>query len=384
VNGVKRNRPYKLKTFALGTVAAMIFGVLLRVETGFGAESWRAEWEKTVEAAKKEGQLNLYLFPGGPLHPIRAGVFQKKFPEIKIVTVAGDPVPRILAERRAEKYIADIAIGGTSTPWDLYLAKALDPIKEAMILPEVADESKWWQGRHRFIDPERRYAFVFIGIPQTGNIAYNTNLVDPKELQSLWDFLKPKWKGKIAARDIRASGTGTVAIRIFFYNSKLGPEFIRKLFGEADITLFRDRRQGVDWMATGKYPICFFCSRTDVAQARQQGLSVAEFGAMKEGVGITSSGGNIGLLNRAPHPNAAKVYINWFLSREGQMTFQTEYVKAGASDANSLRIDISKEMVPPESRLKEGVNYIDVDTADRMSMEPILKVFNEAIAKAGK
>lgn len=345
---------------------------------------WQAEWERTVQAAKKEGRVHLYVFGGQSSLPIEAGVFQKRFPEIKVVMVSGDPVPRILAERRAGKYLADVAIGGATTPYNLYLAKGLDSLKDAMILPEVADESKWWQGRHRYLDPERKYAFMFIGHPQAGGIYYNTQLVNPKEFQSFWDFLNPRWKGKIQSRDIRAGGTGTANMKVFYYNPKLGPQFVRRLYTETDITLFRDRRQGVDWLATGRFAICFFCTRSDVGLAKRQGLPIEEFGPMKEGVGLTSSSGNMGLLNKAPHPNAAKIFVNWFLSREGQLTLQREYSKAMVSASNSLRIDIPKEMIPPDERLKDGVSYIEVEIPERMSMEPILKVYNEALAESKK
>ena len=344
---------------------------------------WEAEWERTVKAAKGEGQVVVYAFAGGPELPIEAGVFQKRFPEIKVVTVSGDPVPRILAERRAGKYIADVVIGGATTPWTLYLAKALDPLKDAMILPEVLSESGWWQGKHRWSDAERKYAFPFLGNPLRGGVFYNTQLVRPKDFQSFWDFVNPKWKGKIEARDIRAAGPGTVNAKIFLHTPGLGPEYIKRLFGEMEVTLFRDRRQAVDWLASGKYPICFFCSSTDVGKAKEQGLPVNEFGEMKEGVGVTSSGGSLGFSNRAPHPNAAKVFVNWLLSREGQITVQTSYAKAG-NMVNSLRIDIPKDGIPPEGRLREGVNYIEGETPERISMEPVLKIFNEALAEAEK
>lgn len=347
---------------------------------------WQVEWEKTVEAGKKEGRLMIYVFPGGSMRPIEAGVFQKKFPEIKVIAVAGNPVPRILAERRAGKYLADMAIGGSATPWELYLAKALDPIKDALILPEVLDESKWWQGKHHYIDPERKYAFKFIGAADYGNSThYNTNLVNPNEFKSAWHFVHPKWKGKIESRDIRSPGVGSSNIRRFYYNPALGPKFIRQLFGDMDITIFRDTRQGVDWLATGKFSICFFCSSRDVERAQSQGLPVASFrGLMKEGASITSSSGNIGLVNRALHPNAAKVYLNWLLSREGQLLLQKEYSAAEAGSSNSLRMDIPKDMVPADQRPLEGVSYLDVDTWERMSMEPVLKVLDEALAATGR
>jgi len=47
-------------------------------------------------------------------------------------------------------------------------------------------------------------------------------------------------------------------------------------------------------------------------------------------------------------------------------------------------MDIPKDVVPPEYRLKEGIEYVEVDNPDRISLEPVLKVFNEAPARAGK
>lgn len=353
----------------------------------FGGEagsSWQAEWKKTVDAAKREGQVTIYPGAGQSLLPIEAGVFQKRFPEIKVVTaVSGDNV-RQLSERRAGKYLADIVVGGSNPILELYQSKALDPMPDAMILPEVRDESKWWQGKHRYVDPERKHVFVFVGVPDRGSIYYNTRMVNPAEIHSFFDFLNPKWKGKIEVRDIRLPGSGQPNIRVFYYNSRLGPEYIRRLISEMDVTLFRDRRQAVDWLATGKFPICFFCTRSDISRAQGQGLPIGMFGTLKEGMGVTSSSGNLGLVNRPAHPNAAKVYLNWFLSREGQLTLQNEYAKAKVTASNSLRIDIPKDMVPPDERLKEGVDYVEVETPERMSMDPVFKVFNEALSKAGK
>ena len=186
----------------------------------------------------------------------------------------------------------------------------------------------------------------------------------------------------MSARDIRNQGTGTANMRIFYYTPELGPKYIRRLFSEMDFTIFRDERQGVDWLITGKHPICFFCSRSQIGRAQKQALPVEAFGMMKEGAGFSTGGGNIGLMNRAPHPNAAKIFINWFLSREGQLTMQTEYAKAGHSGSNSLRIDIPKDMIPADVRLLDGVNYVEVETPERMSMDPVLKIYNEALAEA--
>ena len=86
-----------------------------------------------------------------------------------------------------------------------------------------------------------------------------------------------------------------------------------------DITIFRNPRQGIDWLASGRYPINFFSFPSQVARAQRQGLPVAVFERFKEGMFISSHSGVIGFVNRVPHPNAAKVFINWLLSREGQI-----------------------------------------------------------------
>jgi iron(III) transport system substrate-binding protein len=376
-----------LIVYGIGVLLDLFFLIPLVIHTAvMGGESWQVEWERTTKEAKREGRLTVYGAAGQGFLAVNAGVFQKRFPEIKIITVGGDrALPRILTERRAGKYLADVIVGGTSTSYGLHLAGGLDSLRSAMILPEVVDASKWWRGQHPFSDPGKRYTFSYIGHPVKHGFLYNPRHVDGKEFRSFWDFLNPKWKGKIASRDIRSPGPGSANMRGFYANPKLGPQFIRRLFSEMDITLFRDGRQGVDWVATGKFPICFFCTQSIVGIAKQQGIPIEAFGALKEGQSITASGGSVGLVNKAPHPNAAKVFINWLLSREGQLTVQQEFSKALLGVSNSRRIDIPKDMVPADERLEEGVEYIDTDTAESFSLEPsVLKVFNEALAAAGK
>jgi ABC-type Fe3+ transport system substrate-binding protein len=287
---------------------------------------------------------------------------------------------RFSAERRAGKYLADVFMVGVLRSNDFKQAKYLDPIKPILLLPEVVDESKWWRGRHYYSDPEKQYLFRYVASAQLGQISYNTQMVQPKEFVSFWDFLKPKWKGKILARDIRLPGTGGSAIRLFYYSPEMGPEFVRKLFGETDITLFRDRRQGLDWLASGKFPLCLWCE--GVEKANSQGLPVDVFGRMKEGAGLSAGQAILTLVNQAPHANAAKVFINWFLSRDGQLNFQKALGKADEGAPDSLRIDIPKDDVDPKSRRIDGVKY--VDTEQWQAMKTILALVEDALAQAGK
>jgi ABC-type Fe3+ transport system substrate-binding protein len=81
-------------------------------------------------------------------------------------------------------------------------------------------------------------------------------------------------------------------------------------------------------------------------------------------------------MNNAPHPHAAKVAINWLLSREGQIVYQK-----AQEGADSLRTDIPKEGVPSHTRRWEGVKYEVMDNPEWRDMEPIRQVVNEVWKK---
>jgi len=344
--------------------------------------AWQVEWEKILEAAKKEGQLSIYISGYEEILP----EFQKEYPEIKVnpITGRGSQIgQRLIAERRAEKFLADIvSSGGVTTYQQLFPARVFDPIKPALLLPEINDVSKWYLGKHHYADPENQYIFSYVASATYGSVSYNTKLVNGKDFKSYWDLLNPKWKGKIISRDIRVSGPGSGNARLFYHLPDVGPSFIKKLYGEMDVTLFRDYRQGTDWLAVGKASICFFC---EVDVSKQQGLPVDSFGpgVFKEGAGLVQQFGTLGLVNRAPHPNAAKVYINWLLSRKGQMALQKS-MNGTENPADSLRIDIPKDDVHPLSRRVEGVKYLDTSKPEWQDMKPILEVMNEALKSAGK
>src|SRR4030095_2031290 len=134
-----------------------------------------ADWERTVQAAQREGELVLYasdLF--GPIF----GEFQKKYPRLKVSLVtagggASNLAQRLLMERRANRYLGDIWISGVDTAFNLLLpGKALDAIRPALILPEILDESNWWQGKHHYVDPEHKFIFIYEGSAQSGGISY--------------------------------------------------------------------------------------------------------------------------------------------------------------------------------------------------------------------
>ena len=130
-----------------------------------------------MAAAENEGRLTAYIFDSGPVTTQTVEAFAKAFPKIRVNQLRGrgnELGPRIIAERRAGKYLVDIFAGGKGTAYaTLYAGKVLDPVKPLLILPEVLDETRWWRGRHKYVDPEEKYIFAFVGNGGGVNINYH-------------------------------------------------------------------------------------------------------------------------------------------------------------------------------------------------------------------
>lgn len=133
-------------------------------------------------------------------------------------------------------------------------------------------------------------------------------------------------------------------------------------------------------LPAGKFSICFWCDGVDKANVK--GLPVDTFGRMKEGAGLSAGPAILTDINQAPHPNAPKVFINRFLSRDGQLNFQKAPGEADEGSPDSRRIDIPKDEVDPKSRRLDGDKYLDTD--QWLAMKPALKVVEDALVQAGK
>jgi iron(III) transport system substrate-binding protein len=363
-----------------GIIFSILFFIGL-VGNSVAQSDWKQEWEKTLAAAEKEGQVTVYGPPGRPYEDA-IGAFPTAHPKINLVYVPGsgtDNAQKLLAERRAGRYLGDVFVGGSGTMvLVLFKGSILDPLPPVLMLLENRDESVWYTKKHLYADPKGQYVFIMQGNAQNHIGAYNTQLVDPREINSYWDVLKPKWKRKMVAYDPKARGH-IQTMRGIYYNPAVGPEFIRRLFTEMDVTVSRDQRLIIDWVAQGKFPLSLFSTRNDILDANKKGLPVDVLEAGSSEGHMSGGFGHAALINKAPHPNAAKVFINWLLSRDSQLQWQK------STDNNSLRTDISKEMLSdPRLVPKEGGKYLITSLPQYEDVKPILKIVEEALAKAGK
>lgn len=102
-----------------------------------------------------------------------------------------------------------------------------------------------------------------------------------------------------------------------------GPDFIRAL-AKQQITIVKDFAQEVDAIGQGRYPVLIGTADFLAIALAKQGVPIAivDLRQLKEGIDTSPVNGALALFNKAPHhPNAAKIYMNWLLSKKGQIVF---------------------------------------------------------------
>jgi iron(III) transport system substrate-binding protein len=317
-----------------------------------GAGDWRAQWDRTVAAAKQEGKIAI----AGPAIPAAREAllaFQKAYPQISVEysgMQASDLANRLVPERQVGQYLWDVVVAGGIPASGLNAPGLLDPFLPNLILPEVLDDSVWLGGlKDGFYDKERVHSMGYQA-SLWYQVYVNRDIVPESELSRVEDLLDPKWAGKIATTDLRTFGPGCAVGAHWLLAA--GEDSFRKLLAN-DLVQTQDRRQAAEWVVRGRYPIGMGFNQVDLAVFTKEGLgrNVKPLAPDTEmGARISVGSGMVAVINHAPNPNAAKVFVNWLLSKEGQ----SEWAKA--TNENSRRIDVTDG--PPETRADPNRKYL--------------------------
>src|SRR5262245_2455152 len=319
-----------------------------------------ADWPQVVAGAKKEGKVVVNTFPGdGYKRALKA--FSQAYPDIKIEHTglhSQDFAPRILQERQANLYTWDVVLIPTSTALQvLRPAGVWDPVRPAIILPEAKDDAGWEGGFERgfALVKDRALVYAFVAVRGAG-ITVNPDLVKDEQIRGLTDLLNPKWKGKLLLPDVRVMGDSFWPMTSARLN--LGDDIIQKLFVDQEPVLSRDTRQMAEFMVRGRYPVGLGINPLLLGQFQRQGLGKSLKSLYFPEMDTVNFSSTLWLVNRAPHANAAKVFINWLLTRDAQILWAKEV------ETNSRRLGI--EPGNPELVVPRGARLFQVDSEENL------------------
>ena len=323
--------------------------------SGAAKAEWEVEWDRLAAAAKQEGKMVLNIV-GGVDYKKALGQFEQGFPGVTVeqTTFASSSIfaPRVIAEMKAGVYTWDISQIMTTTGLGTLLpAGAWDPIRPVLFRPDVTGDQNWDGGFDAgFPDSDRKWCYAFTRNAQKAFVI-NTDLVNEGELKSAKDLLNPKWQGKMVAADPRTLGPGFWLATVL--RLRMGDDILKQLYVDQKPVISRDTKQLADWVVRGQYAIHIGSmgpGRLEEYRAEGLGKNVKEI-ELPEAAHVSAQ--TVFLNRQAPHPNAAKLFLNWLLAKEGQAAWSQV-----AIGANSRRKDVPP--TDPTSVPVVGRDYIEM------------------------
>jgi iron(III) transport system substrate-binding protein len=268
--------------------------------------------ESIVDGARKEGKLVLYTGVERGAAQALINAFQKKYPFIAAEAVRASSskiATRLDAEIEADRVYGDVFEFSL-----LYLTTSLQ--KRGEILKY--DSAEYAHYPAAYADPGYWAATGVSSII----ILLNTRKVDDANVpQGWWDLTKPFWKNKLVIDNLEVSGTGYNWLIAIVNDERLGWKFIEELDRNKP-TLERGHAGMAQKVAAGEYAAAAEMADFHLKNIRDAAATVPVRGVWPK-EGVPREPWTAGILRRAPHPNAAKLFMDFLLSREGQALYAT-------------------------------------------------------------
>jgi iron(III) transport system substrate-binding protein len=273
-----------------------------------------------VAAARKEGRVLWYttLIVNQAIRPLKEA-FEKAYPGVELQYVRGDEIPmsaRILAEGKAGRVQADI-FDGLSNMVPLKRAGLLTPYvprSAAMIPADMKDPDGYWTA-----------ILLYVFSP-----GINTTLVTKDQRpQSYQDLLDPRWRGKMAWNPNSLAGAiGFVGATLMSMGDELGMKYLKALSAQKIVNIEASSRAILDQVIAGEYPMGLMMFNHHTVISAQKGAPSDWIKLEPVPVALDA----VGILKDAPHPNAARLLVDFLTSPEGQRVLQrANYLPSMAS-----------------------------------------------------
>ena len=260
-----------------------------------------------VEKAEAEAAFTLYSTDPEKGQVALLKAFTDQFPKIKTSYVrlqAGALYAKILAERQAKAFTADALVISD-------LGMAQDFQRRGGWKPYASPEHAAYKAQYKS-KPEGFYTASCI---ITSGIAYNPNIVKPEDAPKKWeDLLDPKWKDAI---NVKVSNSGLQHANWFVLKPLLPKDYFEK-FGENKPRAFDSYVQQYGRLVDGQDKVIMAAQYSGFIEFKAKGAPVA---FIFPDTGAPGTQQSAGVVTDAPHPNAAELFLDWYLGPVGQKTY---------------------------------------------------------------
>jgi iron(III) transport system substrate-binding protein len=307
-----------------------------------------ADRDKILEGAKKEGRLVLYTGMDVEEANQYTKEFNKKYPFIKpdVFRSSGEKVQaRFLVEHRAGVHSADV--------FQTSIVQVYQLKNAGLLAKYVSEESAVYP--EGFKDPLGHWTAFYL-IPYV--IGYNTKLVAPKDAPNSYeDLLQPRWKGQISLE--------TEEYQWFYHlvqilGKEKGHDYMRRLAGQ-NLQMRKGHTLLAQLVAAGEMAMAVVVYSNRVERMKNSGAPI-DWVRFK-GPTITAINA-ISIPEKAPHPNAAKLFVDYILSKEGQNLLR-----------GLRRIPARPDVAPDPPSLTKGLNLYPARP------EGMIENYNDTVAR---
>lgn len=308
-----------------------------------------------VAAAQKEGTVAFYTAMDVEVAEGLAKTFEAKYPGIG-VQVERSGAERVF-QRVGQEYSSNIhavdAIDSSDVAHLLYWKQ------QGWLAAYVPQDVARWPAHARDAD-----GFFASNRATLSVIGYNTKLVSAADApKSYADLLDPKWSRKIVKG--HPGYSGNIMTATFELSRLLGWDYFKKL-GAQHIMQVQSSTEPPKKLALGERPVMFDGNEYNALIAKAQGAPIA---IVYPAEGTPMVSGSAGVMKDAPHPNAARLFISYLFSREGQQFLV---------DKGYLR-SFHPDVTEPADRVK--LSEIKVLTADPAEQEKAVEEIRQKYAE---
>jgi iron(III) transport system substrate-binding protein len=296
-----------------------------------------------LEGAKKEGQLVFYS--GIPIPDAQSilSALERKYPFIKTTfyrSTGPALVSRIQTEQRAGSHIWDVM---NSTGFEPYVL-----LEQGYFAKHDSSERKFFPEGHK--DNEGYWATMYTS-PMI--VSYNTRLVSSAELpKDYFELLQPKWKGRLG---LDSADFEWYANLRKTWGAEKAQKFLEGLKRQ-EVRLVQGRALLTELLTGGEIAILVNNFLQNAIEAKRKGSPV-EMLALDP---VVSAAGLVGINKLAPHANAAKLFVDFVLSKEGQELIVKTDRSSVRKDIAGNPIDMIKNVRIIPSDLNLGKTYVQV------------------------